>query len=311
MLGASSQLTAATINVDTLLGPGHPFPNETITIVDGATPPTRVGVIDGAVIGGQPGQFAVPVGLDVYGKSFVTMTGGIITGLQQSVRVNDEAEFHMLGGEIDTRHIESRDSSRVVLDGGAWNDVFVYDNSRVRVSGGAENSVFSVRAFGESHAVINSDVHLDFLANESSTAVINHGDFEIAWAGGNSEVLIYGGYYANVGFQAVENAVVRIHGIDGIAEERIEVLDSATVHFYGKGLRFDEDVFPNTGPVVVGTFANGEPINVRYRLQDQGQIILHEVPEPAAGALLAIGVSGWAFFRRRRGAEISAFLKFA
>jgi hypothetical protein len=295
-----AEVHGGTISSDTVLGPDHPFPEQTITVIDGVNSPTEVTVVEGALVGDVIGGENIQVGFDVFGQSKIKMQGGVLRGAQQAAIMHDASIFHMFNGLIHVGSIESRDSSRVVLENGEWSSVVAYDNSRVRVNGGAENSVFSVRTFGESHAVINSDVHLDFLANESSTAVINHGDFEIAWAGGNSEVLINGGYYANVGIQAVENAVVQIRGIDGIAEERIEVLDSATVHFYGTGLRFDEDVFPNTGPVVVGTFANGEPINVRYRLQDQGQIILHEVPEPAAGALLAIGAAGWAFFRRRR-----------
>jgi hypothetical protein len=292
--------SGAVIDANTVLGPDHPFHDETLVIINGLNPPTKVTVLDGALIGDVNGEPFVPIGLDVFGQSEILMIGGGIGGVQRAAVLHDDSLFHMLAGTIDLSGIEARDMSRVIVDNGEWRGVNAYDSSRVRINGGDDNSTFFVKTFGESHAVINSNVHLDFIADESSTMVINGGVFEMAFARGNSQLLINGGHYVT-GLFVFDSAVVRIRGIDDITEEYIDVGDTAIVDIYGTGLHFDFD--NESRPLVVGTLADGDDIAARYRLRDQGQIILHEVPEPAARALGALSAMGFLLLpplRRRR-----------
>ncbi len=291
--------SAAIIDVDTVLGAGHPFPNETITVVDGADPPTELDILEGAVIGGEPGQVAVPIGVDVYGESIVTMFGGRVVGSQQAVRLNDGSMFRILDGRIVSRPIEARDMSRVILDGGEWREIQMYDFSRLEVNGGVNASFFSVRTFGESHAVLNG-ADLNLIADEQSTAVVNGGEYEVAEATGNAEMLVNGGRYV-VGIGATGNGVVRVRGVEAFSgDDLLYVMGNGVMHIYGTGLRFDvidDDGTPRN--VILGQLADGDSFGARYRLFDQGQIILHEVPEPTTWALLAIGAVGLAWRTRR------------
>ncbi len=289
------RLAAAMLDVDAILGPDHPYTSETITLVDGADPPTEVVVLDGALIGGLPGNPTQPIGFDVYGKSILTMRGGRVKGSQQSVLLHYQSVFHMLDGEIDSAQIESRDASRVALDDGNWGAVFAYDSSRVRVNGGNENATFNVRTFGASHVALNSE-SFEFIADELSTAVISSGNFELAYARGNSEVLVNGGFFLT-GLFAFDDAVLRIRDIDSIDEEYVDISHNAVAHVYGTNLRFE--VSPENRPLVLGTWPGGGNFAFQYRLFDQGQIILHEVPEPTAAPLLAIAAAILAFTRRR------------
>lgn len=279
---------AAVLNTDTVLGPDHPYPGETIVVVDGLSPPTEVTVLDGAIIGSLPDGGAVPVGIDVFGASIVNMLGGRIRASERSVLLHDQSVFRIGDGRLGL--IESRDISQVILDGGEWGSVNAYGSSRVRVNGGDDGSIFEVTTFGESHAVING-AELNLIAAESSTVVINDGMFEGLLVSDNAKMLVNGGHFI-VGIAATGNGVVRLRSVDGFADdEPLYVQDNGVIHIYGTGLRFGIDPFTDQ-PSVLGTLADGDPFSGQYRIFDQGQIILHEVPEPGAVGLLGIGVAG-------------------
>jgi hypothetical protein len=282
-----------------VIGPVHPYGDETLTIVDGPNPPTTVTLLDGALVGDVNGEPFIPIGLDVFGQSQVRMLGGGIGGVQQAILLHDDSLFHMLMGRLDVSGIELRDNATAILEDGYWGRVGAYGSSRVRVNGGEAGSTFHVSTFGQSHVAINSE-KMHFRADEFSTMVINAGFFEGAEVLGNAEVLVNGGSFIT-GLQVSDNAVVRIRDIMTITEEYVDVRDNAVVNFYGTNLRFDilrideDDV-----PVVRGNWPDGDSFAIRYRLFDQGQIILHEVPEPAAWALLAVGAVGLFAWRRAR-----------
>ncbi len=287
---------AATINVDTVLGSNHPYPNETIIVSDGDNPPTHLAVVDAAIIGGIPGQSSQDVGIDAFGSSVVNMLGGFVLGVKP-VLLHDQAVLRMRGGEIHL--VEATDTSRVVVDDGIWGGVRAYDSSRVRVHGGNENGIYGVSTFGQAHAAISPTdfLHLDFYAHDSSTMLITGGSFEGAEAMDNARVLLNGGSFVT-GVRVKENAVLDVRYIRSIVGEWLDIRDSAVVNIYGTDLRLD--VTQDDQPIVLGKWANGENLGVRYYLFDQGQIILHEVPEPTTGALLAIAAAAAGILPYRR-----------
>jgi hypothetical protein len=286
---------AATIDVDTVLGPNHPYPDQTITVVDGANPPTDLTILEGAGIGNFSGGPPVAVGLDLYGSSRAHMLGGAISGFPHNVLLHDRSVFQMDAGSLDLYLIEARDDSSVILNGGDWWEVQTYDFGRVRVNGGNDNATFTVKTFGESHAALNSE-SLVFIADELSTAVINSGNYDLAYARGSSEVLVNGGHFTT-GMSAFDNAILRIRDIDSISEEYVDISNNAIAHVYGTNLRFE--VSTENRPLVRGTWPDGGNFAFRYRLHDQGQIILHEVPEPTTAPLLAIAATALTFTARR------------
>jgi hypothetical protein len=132
---------AATIDVDTVIGPDYPFQQETIVVVDGLNPPTDVTILDGVLLGTPSGPTA-DVGIDLRGVSRAKMLGGILQGNIESVSVHDSSLFHMVEGEIIFRPVVAHDNGRVILDSGLWGDAFAYDNSRVYINGGDDDWIF-------------------------------------------------------------------------------------------------------------------------------------------------------------------------
>jgi len=73
---------------------------------------------------------------------------------------------------------------------------------------------------------------------------------------------------------------------------------NSLVNVYGLGLSYSGV----NGDFLTGTLQDGSPIHVAVSRSDQGQLILHQVPEPSTVALAAIGLIAFAGFavRRRR-----------
>jgi hypothetical protein len=72
-------------------------------------------------------------------------------------------------------------------------------------------------------------------------------------------------------------------------------------------LRFD--VFDDHGtliPFIAGNLADGDRFSAGYRIFDQGQIILHEVPEPRTWGLLAVGAGALVVGRHWGGLLVGA-----
>jgi hypothetical protein len=296
-LVSSGYAFGATLNVDTILGPDHPYQNETITVVDGISPPTVVQVIDGAIIGGPPTQMALPVGMDVFDHSIVQVRGGFIRGREQSIFLHDDAQLQMSGGEIRGSAVELRDSSEALFYGGNY-AFLAYGDSRVELHGGLDGGG---RAF-ENARIVQYDGHPDDLfLYDNSTFLMLGGSVGIGLQTfGNSRTLVNGGIINNLALLNDES-VVTIRG--GTQWGEFLINDEALLHVYGFGLEF---VFEDDEHRVQGTLADGSVANFEYRLADQDQIILHEVPEPTTWGMLAIGVAGIAAasWNRTRAAKL-------
>lgn len=296
-------VSAATINTDTVLGPDHPYVDESIVVVDGENRPTVVTILDGAIIGGIPGQSEQPIGIDAFGRSEIEMLGGFLMG-ERPALMHDRSIFRMSGGE--THLIEARDESNVVLEGGRWGAVWAYDSSFLRANGPRDGVDFSVRTFDESHAVIEGD-EIGLIADDTSNVVVRGGEFHQIRAIGNSRILVNGGAFSDSSPGAYENAVVDIWSIEAIAEEPIVAAQNGIVNIYGNDLRFD--VRDDNGRLIhfiAGKLADGDSFAAEYQIRDQGQIILHEVPEPGTWGLLAVGVGALVASRRWLGPRAGA-----
>ncbi|MDZ4779006.1 MAG: PEP-CTERM sorting domain-containing protein [Planctomycetia bacterium] len=274
---------AATIDIDTVLGPGHLFPGESIVVVDGASPPTKLTVLDGAVIGWSPGGGEVETGIDAFGNSVVEVLGGRIGGYRRSALLHDQSLFYMTDGVAEL--IESRDMSRVVVTGGEWGAVHTYGVSRAWIDGG--ESGYS-RAFHGSRIVLNGGRAEDIELVDDATFVMHDGilDFGLI-INGRGRALLNGGYTYIAIAQGQSELTVR----GGVLIDTIVAAESGIIRIYGTGLHYAEDDLNPNVKYIRGTLADGTELEVFYRIRDQGQIIFHEVPEPATWALLAIGVA--------------------
>jgi hypothetical protein len=297
VLVSSGYAFGATLNVDTVLGPDHLYPNETITVVDGANPPTKVTILDGASIGDVLGGEIVPVGLDVFGSSEITMFGGGVSGGEHAVLLHDQSTFRMLGGGVDSRGIDALDESEAILDGGRWRFVSGFDSSVLRINGGGDGSD-AVYGHENTRVAMTGGYPDDVFLYDNSTFVMHGGAINFTLeTNGNSRALINGGTIGGLALAVLnDESVLTLRGGPQIAEFRVN--DDALLHVYGFGLEFvfDEDL----GHFVQGTLADGSVADFRYRLADQDQIILHEVPEPATWGLLAAGVATLLAARRFR-----------
>jgi hypothetical protein len=283
-----SESRAATINVDTVLGPGHPYQGETITVIDGVSPPTRIELLDGAVVGGP----SIDIGFDLFGQSRVTMRGGGVRGGEFPALLHDNSLFHLIDGDIfATGHIEARDSSTIIIDGGDAHSVVAFDSSTLRINGGQPGDIVPVEVHDQSHAVISGG-GTQLSTHDLGTALIRGGSFGLVTLGG-SDVLITDGAFAD-GIR-VQGATVRIRGITGnnFAEEALRVSGGGEAHIYGFGLRFEVD--DEAGPIITGRLADGDLFAVPYA---GSNIFLHEVPEPATWGMLAVGLVGLLAVRR-------------
>jgi hypothetical protein len=297
-LGATAiKLHAATLNTDTVLGPDHPYPNETITVVDGIDPPTVVQVIEGATIGYDVEEFPPPVGLDVFGRSIVEVTGGYIRGREQSILLHDRSQLKMSGGEIDLSAIELRDSSQAFFHGGryAYN---AYGNSRVELYGSDGDSSNEGRAYENARLVQYSGYIDGGELYGNSSLIIHGGGMSFLSMFGESRMLFNGGQFIFGDVWLFDETIATIRGGTQVGGE-YHVKDDARLHIYGYGLEFRPD---NDGLAhfVRGTLADGSVAYIQYYLDDQDKIILHEVPEPGTWGMLMVGVFGIVAERLRK-----------
>ncbi|MDZ4779005.1 MAG: PEP-CTERM sorting domain-containing protein [Planctomycetia bacterium] len=290
----SAQSIAATIDVDTVLDASNPFFNESLTLVDGTSPPTRLTVLDGALVTSET------LAIDAYGSSIIDMRGGSLSSEDEDIglRLNDDATLVLSGGRINTVSFsgEARDRSRIELRGGEMLEGFRlldssrmdivsgrfdvllvagYGNSRTVMTGGSPSHV---RLFDDASFVMHAGILPGGLVTEgSSRALLNGGSTYIVQVFGQSELTVRG----------------------GVLIDTIVAADSGIIRIYGTGLHYAEDDDNPNVKYIRGTLADGTELEVFYRIRDQGQIIFHEVPEPTAWSLLTIGAAVLTFVSRR------------
>ena len=171
MIGAA-QVTlahAATIDVDTTIDSAIP---ENVEIVDGDSPPTTVGFVDGA---------RVPQ-LLTSGSSVLNMFGGAVldelgsqddslisvyAGLISDTQFGGASHVKFLDGTVE-EDFTARDSAMIEISGGAFHeDVTLRDSSVLNISGGGLRG--DIEARGQSTVNIYGGAFRSVVASNAST----------------------------------------------------------------------------------------------------------------------------------------------
>jgi hypothetical protein len=286
----SIHASGTTIDVDTIIDAGNPLND--IIVVDGVSPPTHLSIVAGGVASIANSGLAI----DAFGSSRVNLLGGRIQSGFVGVRLNDNARLHVVDGEIATSGYiaEAHDRGRIRIDAGSFvGGSQLFDSGLLEMNGG---DIRATRGFNSAKIVQRGGSLEDLFLNDDSTFVMHDGGIGFTLeTNGNSRALINGGTIGGLALAVLnDESVLTLRGGPQIAEFRVN--DEALLHVYGFGLEFvfDEDL----GHFVQGTLADGSVADFRYRLADQDQIILHEVPEPATWGILLVGLAGLLAARR-------------
>jgi hypothetical protein len=262
---------------------------DNFVVVDGANPLTSVSIVDGAILNGDADS---PL-FDIYDSSIVKMFGGFLDSFPlPELRAHDSSRIEVYGGDLFQATFELLDNSSLHLSGDTGLFVAGHGNSVLRVNGGES---FAARMRDHSRIVQTSGSSDDILLYDNSTFVMHDGFIGFSLQTfGNSRALFNGGMVGGLDLVLLnEQSVVTMRG--GLQLGEVHVNDEALLHVYGFGLEF---VFEDDEHFVQGTLADGAEANFRYRLADQDQIILHEVPEPATCGILLVGLAGLLAARR-------------
>jgi hypothetical protein len=289
-------------------------PSNAIRVENGVGP-TTVTVVDGADIGFDEDALADP---DIW-----------------SVLLFEDSVFNMSGGTAQ-EVIYATDNAVVNVTGGTQSENVVSDgNSVVNLTNA--NVLDDLEAFGDSTTnVYSGNFDEDVEAGDAAVVNIYGGAFGTGFedggqitSEGDSVINIFGGTFTGpflaadeddpsetlYDVEALEGGSVHIHGglfqggPDGMFEIFADFFSTITIY----GLDFEVNGFPagpgpipNAGGTISGTLADGTPFHVDsftrefLPVNEAGQIILVNVPEPATLGLWLLGLVGIAAARRCR-----------
>ena len=248
MVGAGR--TEVIIDTDTVIDQTI---NDVVRIVDGATPPTTVEIVDPADVSA----------VEAHHTCVVNMTGGIIRG---NLQAYDASVLNVSGGSFGLS-VVARDSSTAYLTGGNSEVVSALDSSTMNISGGDFEFVW---ASGESMLTVSAGKFSSLNCEHTSTAIISGGTFDSVAARGPSILMISGGM------------------IDEISAGIHPVPSTCVVTVRGDGFNYPSGEIPETSGTLTGMLASGEPINAGFEILDGASIVL--VPEPSSLAMLSAAV---------------------
>lgn len=274
----------ATIDVDTILGPNNPVRNA--VVVAGASPPTRVTLIEGASVG------SATLAMDVFDSSVIEVLGGSISSSGVGVRLNNDARMYVRGGVLNTSFagVEGRGRSFAAFDGGVLVGGFAtYESSRAVVRTNIRNSG---HLFDNSRVAVTEGHLNNAHVNDNSIFDIRGGITAQVFVQDEGQALIRGGWMGRVELYGQATTTLR-----GGRVNAFRVFDEGLVHIYGYGLQFQTE---DSDHIIAGTLADGSWIRTDYNFEAQDQIILHEVPEPATWGILAVGLVAVQLYAHRR-----------
>jgi len=167
-----------------------------------------------------------------------------------------------------------------IYDGTTVDEMAVRDASVVNVYGGAVTDV--------THVVGNSTLNL------------YGGQMSAVRAGGSSQWMISGG---EVPFADVADAATgKVYGgtiQDLFAGPGLDTQESR-ITVYGSGFNYDYGEIPVLTGILTGILADGSALNAGLGIDDNAQIVLAPVPEPASVVLLVMPAVILLIFRRWR-----------
>lgn len=247
-------VSAARLDMNSIISVQNSFPNELVQVIDGASPPTVIQVIEGAEVG----QFQID------GTSVLNLLGGTIA---ESVYMQHTSQVNMFAGTVGSMSVTFDSVANVyggLIDG---------DLRLSGVRGTPSLNLFGGRVEGS-------------IASLGGSIINIHGGYvarEIFGASGRSIVNVTGGSFNSLAFHG--SAV--IHWSGGEHRNRLVFLsDDAVLHDYDSGLAIDENRFLSGTLLDETTLANG----TRIDLNDNTRIFLHNVPEPASVALAVLAL---------------------
>lgn len=274
-----SQAATITLSENTVFDGDPSHGGDTFVVIDGATPPTVVDIIDGANLQGDD-DFPI---FDLYGSSVAHLRGGFVGfSSKPAFQLNEHSTLIVSGG-VFQGECELTDESRMRLIDGDGGRIRTRGQSSARFDGGQFDFA---DAFGESRIVMNGGFTETIVGHDVSEVIIRGGSFTsgVLFEDKSQAMILGGDFIDNI--MVTGDSILTWRGGQLAAGEILNVEGSGVAHLYGHDLKFvvdDED-----GPMIVGTWADGTGAGGRYIIRDQGQIILHEVPEPGAWGLAVI-----------------------
>lgn len=205
-------------------------------------------------------------GLIIAGDYTVSSSDDPLFGQEATIT---EMSSLFINGEAFLNAVFAEDSSFVQMDGGTVSD----DDDGAFVTTGQAN--VSIRG-----GLISSRESNLVRTREDSTVRIDGGQFVLDTT--------------QLAIQMRGMSVLNLFGGDfsQVTGQLLLVSEESVANVYGQNLSLDNNVLS-------GTLADGNSLNHSVAFLDQGQILLHQIPEPAAIHLLLFGIL-WVFFQRRQ-----------
>jgi hypothetical protein len=238
--------------------------NEEATVIkDGESPRTVVTVVEGGKLGDDESN--LPIAVELGGTSVLRLLGGEVgTSLEGGIGVL------------------ARESSMVIVDSGKIDTrstgIRAEDDSQVLVSGGFVGGPFSASI------VTMESTSLDVIGGQTDGGIISLGESVANIRSGELFASMYGASSAVISAQ--ESSTVNIYGgqFSPILEVDVafEALDQAIINVFGFDLAIDNGR-------LTGRLSDSSPLDHGVLTQENGRILLHNVPEPSS-VLMAIPV---------------------
>ena len=189
------------------------------------------------------------------------------------------------------------DDGTAYISGGSFsNEILASESSTVHVSGGVfdlpdddDDDDPTIR-FGTAH-ISGGVFTVDIL--RISGGNISGGVFAVDDYFGARNVSISGGVFVTDDF------LVSHADISGGSFAAVSDLQMASTTIYGTGFNYGYGPIAEPGGRLTGILRNGDPIDVHVEIEDDDIVIL-AVPEPSTLAMLACGLIGLLWWRRRR-----------
>lgn len=227
--------------------------------------------------------------LRVYDHSFGHVYAG--AELTQGVHAYDSSTIHLRGGSFLTSLVDALDTSTVIIDGGTY----------------TASSTQMLRGFGDATLVVNGGSFTNpgsggngnlLVLSDRAQATINGGAFF------GSQMSLGGGGSGDLGALTITGGSFTTESGSG----RMQIINryDAVTTIVGSSFNLPFGVI--TGDfdgVLTGVLANGDAIDIDLfqsvrNSSDTAHIVLSQVPEPGAAALMLLGLAAAGALRCRR-----------